>query len=54
MLTWVLNRCPKTSQATRNGECRAVVAGLCIIGGVVAVAGGLGLGMDLVEEEAES
>lgn len=32
----------------------AVVAGLCIIGGVAAVAGGLGLGMGLEEEEAEN
>ena len=55
----MLDRCPKTSQATRNGEGNvstmpAVVAGLCILGGVAAVAGGLGLGMGLEEEEAEN
>lgn len=59
MLTCVLDRCPKTSQATRNGEGNvstmpAVVAGLCIIGGVAAVAGGLGLGVGLEEEETEN
>lgn len=59
MLTWVLDRCPKTSQATRNGESKistvpAVAAGLCIIGGVAAVAGGLGLGMGLDEAGAEN
>ncbi len=59
VLTWAWDRCPKTSQATRNGEGKAstmpaVVAGLCIIGGVAAVAGGLGLGMGLEEEEAEN
>jgi len=59
VLTWAWDRCPKTSQATRNGDSKfstmpAVVAGLCIIGGVAAVAGGLGLGMGLEEEEAEN
>jgi len=58
MLTGVEDRCPKTSQATRNGDGKAstvpvVVAGLCIIGGVAAVAGGVGLGMGL-EEGAEN
>lgn len=56
MLKWVFDRCPKTSQATHNGDGNAgtvpaVVAGLCIVGGVAAVAGGLGLGMGLEEEE---
>ncbi len=54
MLTWVWDRCPKTSQATRNGECKAVVAGLCIIGGVAVVASGLRLGMDVEETEVEN
>ena len=56
MLTERCARCPKTSQATRNAKGTAgimptVVAGLCVIGGVAAVAGGLGLGMGLEEEE---
>lgn len=48
------DRC--TSQANRNtdtkvGPIPAVVAGLCIAGGVAAVAGGLGTGMGLAEED---
>ena len=48
------DRC--TSQAARNvdakaGTVPAVVAGLCIAGGVAAVAGGLGAGMGLEEED---
>lgn len=44
------------SQATRNTDAKvgpvpAVVAGLCIAGGVAAVAGGLGTGMGLGEED---
>lgn len=46
----------KSSQATKSnngsaGTLPAVVVGLCIAGGVAAIAGGLGMGMGLDEEE---